>query len=135
MAPTSTIPPVEYSPIYCSAVHELCHAKMDAVKNTVDDIHGAVFGSKEQPGLITLMTRKVSTSTVRWFISIFGIPLLAGLLVAYAFYVKVPLTYTEKQEFNTLQEKVVKIEETVKQLPTTPQVKDALKEALKETGR
>jgi hypothetical protein len=132
MAPSSTTPPVEYSSVYCAAVHELCHTKMDAVKETVDDIHGAVFGSKEQPGLLSLMHQKVSTTTVRWLLSIFGIPIIAAALVIYAFYVKVPLTYTEKQEFNALQDQVVKIEEKVKQIPTATEMKGIVKEALKE---
>lgn len=102
MAATHVKPPAEYDPVYCASVHEECSSN------------------------------KVSTTTIRWLLSIFGIPVLAGLLVAYAFYVKVPLTYTEKQEFNALQTQVVKIEEKVKQLPTASQIKDVMKEVLIE---
>jgi len=105
---------------------------MDSIKEGVDDIHGAVFGSEEQPGLITTVERKVSAGAVRWFVGMFGIPILAAALVIYAFYIKVPLTYTEKQEFHALQNQVIKIEENVKQLPTASQIKDVMKEALRE---
>jgi len=132
MAPTRTTPPPDYSSVYCASVHELCHTKMDSIKEGVDDIHGAVFGSEEQPGLITTVERKVSAGAVRWFVGMFGIPILAAALVIYAFYIKVPLTYTEKQEFHALQNQVIKIEENVKQLPTASQIKDVMKEALRE---
>jgi hypothetical protein len=132
MSPTHVTPPADYSPIYCATVHELCYTKMDSIKKSVDDIHGAVFGSEEQPGLIKTVERKVSAGTVRWFFGVFGIPLLAAGLVVYAFFVKVPLTYTEKQEFHALQNQVVKIEENIKQLPTATQIKDVMREVLKE---
>lgn len=135
MATTNTTPPNDYSPVYCAAVHELCHTKMSQVKEKVDDIHGAVFGSKEQPGLMQAVERKVSSTTVRWLLSVFGIPVLAAVLVIYAFYVKVPLTYTEKEEFSALSHKVIKIEEHINQLPTAAQIKSVMQEVLKETPR
>jgi len=81
------------------------------------------------------MNQKVSFSSVRALLGVFGIPALAAALIIYAFYVTVPLTYIEKKEFKELDTRVIKVEESLKQLPTVLQIKMALEEVLREHGQ
>lgn len=127
--------PLEYDPAYCEGVHALCEHKNSVISAQVNDIHGAVFGSKEQPGLIQLMARKLSSSAVKWFVAIFAVPALVAGLAIYEFYVAAPLTYSTKIEVNATNERVLKMEEQVSRLPTAAQIKDVVVQALQETPR
>ena len=134
--------PEMYTPEYCEAVRAGCTAKMDSIACDVKDVHGAVFGSDTQPGMMALLTRKLSISSVKWVFAMIGIPIIMGALSFYAFYIKAPLLYGEKAfatENRTRIERVEKdvqsLEDAVSQLPTGTQMKDIFRDALKEHAK
>jgi hypothetical protein len=125
-------PPEDYDSTYCAGVQALCSAKMESIATQVSDVHGAVFGSKEQPGMMALLTKKVSITSVKWVVAVFGLPALLACLALYAFYIRAPLVYVDKQEHHILSEKVVKMEERIDKLPDTVMMKQIMREVLTE---
>ena len=134
--PIHTTPPCNYDRAYCESVHVVCSERMAHMEEDVKDVRGAVFGSPDAPGLIHLMNRKLSVSTLRWFLAVFALPAILAAFALYQFYVQAPLTFAEKKELNLIDDRVIKIEQIVNRLPDMDQmktiVKDATKEALRE---
>jgi hypothetical protein len=106
---------------------------MDNIQHTVDDVHDAVFGNEKQSGMLEMLSRKLSIKSVRWYVTVFALPVLAGLFAFYQFYIAAPLTYSTKTDVGLIDTRVIKIEEQIKQLPTGVQMKEIMKEALKES--
>lgn len=108
-------------------IQDICAQKMDQIAKQVADVHDAV-------------NRKVSSSTFWRLITVFGVPLIVVIFAAYAFYVRVPLIYSEKAEMAIQEKRITTIEsatqslsQAVGNLPTSEEVKEIVVKAVRDS--
>lgn len=125
-------PPETFDPRYCEGVQALCSQRYTTLEKSVDDIHGAVFGSKEQPGMLQLLTKKLSIASVKWFLAVFALPAVLGVLAFYQFYISAPYKYADSATLGDIDNRVLRLEGAFNELPNAAAMKSIVKEAIRE---